>query len=491
MRLQSDERLAELAVDGHEAAFVAIVDRYRGPLVRYSTGIVGAGRADDAVQQTFISAHDALQQTSEIHHLRSWLYRIARNASLNLLRAVRDDVPLDPGHVAAPTDEPAAAFEQTERLRATLDAVRDLPERQRAALVLRELEGRSHEEIAAALGVTMGSARQHLMRARIAVRGAVTAITPYPLVAKLAAVVAGPGPGPWVDAAVGAGAGATVAKLTAGVMATSALVGGAVGTDHAVHHRHHRTAAAEAVARTVRPAPPTPHHATEHAALAVPAVDPGAHHRAPAGVTKDHKNKVHHDKRKAQRPVQPASPPDRVHARPDEAHPPAPNPGRDATADDRGDRENVGDHGDGHPSPAAHPGDRRLSSGDHDHPGARDHRNAHGRHHPSGADTSPSVQAQDASGKPDTDHRDSRHHPAERHDSSGHDGDPTTDDHHNSGGHNAHPTPDDRHPDAVPHPDAAPPRHDTPTDGGRQDPNAAEDQPGPGPTSPSQHPHGR
>jgi RNA polymerase sigma factor (sigma-70 family) len=241
MRLQSDERLAELAIDGHEAAFAAIVDRYRAPLLRYCAGIVGASRAEDAVQQVLINAHDALNRTSDVRHLRSWLYRIAHNASLNVLRAVRDDVPLDPSH-AALADGPAAAFERAERLRSTLDAVRHLPERQRAALVLRELEGRSHKEIAEALGVTQGSARQHLMRARTAVRGAVTAITPYPLIAKLAEAATSPATGSWVDAAAGAGSGAVVVKLTAGVMATGALVGGAVGTNHVVHRSHRHTA---------------------------------------------------------------------------------------------------------------------------------------------------------------------------------------------------------------------------------------------------------
>ena len=111
--------------------------------------------------------------------------------------------------------------------------------------MLRELEGRSHEEIAETLGVTSGAARQHLMRARVALRGAVTAITPYPLVVRLAEMLASPGAAGWTDAAVGAGAGATLAKLTAGVAATGALVGGAVGTERVVHHRHSGQDAAE------------------------------------------------------------------------------------------------------------------------------------------------------------------------------------------------------------------------------------------------------
>jgi RNA polymerase sigma factor (sigma-70 family) len=251
LRLQSDERLADLAAHGHEAAFDAIVDRYRTPLTRYCAGIVGPSRAEDVVQQALINAHNALQRTDEVRHLRSWLYRITHNAALNVLRAVRDDVPLDAATDAAAVaeDGPAATFERSERLRATVDAVRELPERQRAALVLRELEGRSHEEIAETLGVTSGAARQHLMRARVALRGAVTAITPYPLVVRLAEMLVSPGAAGWADVAVGAGAGATLAKLTAGVAATGALVGGAVGTERVVHHRGGAQAAAAAAAK--------------------------------------------------------------------------------------------------------------------------------------------------------------------------------------------------------------------------------------------------
>ncbi|HET6506142.1 MAG TPA: sigma-70 family RNA polymerase sigma factor [Baekduia sp.] len=250
LRLQSDARLAELAVAGHEAAFDAIVDRYRTPLMRYCAGIVGPSRAEDAVQQALINAHEAMTRTDEVRHLKPWLYRIAHNASLNVLRAVRDDVPLDEAALGARASGagPEESFERSEQFRSTLAALQALPERQRAALVLRELEGRSHEEIAEALGVTKGSARQHLMRARVAVRSAATAITPYPLVARFAELLSGGRAPGWVDAAAGAGASATLMKLGAGVAATGALVGGAVGTHHAMRGG---AADAAAVPRTV------------------------------------------------------------------------------------------------------------------------------------------------------------------------------------------------------------------------------------------------
>lgn len=106
LRLQSDERLVTLAAGGHEAAFAVIVDRYRPALLRYCTGLVGSARAEDVVQQALVNAHASLLRTPDVRSLRPWLYRIAHNAALNTLRAVRDDIPLDPSH-ADPAGDPA------------------------------------------------------------------------------------------------------------------------------------------------------------------------------------------------------------------------------------------------------------------------------------------------------------------------------------------------------------------------------------------------
>lgn len=264
LRLQSDERLAELATAGHDAAFDAIVVRYRPALLRYCGAIVGSSRAEDAVQQTLLNAHTALGDADEVRHLRSWLYRIAHNVSLNLLRSVRDDVSLDAdgaeGLRLPAAASPVESFEASEQFRATVAALQALPERQRAALVLRELEGRSHEEIASALGVSAGSARQHLMRARVAMRGAVTAVTPWGLIVRIAEMAsAGGGGGGGLETAATAGLGAGLAKVTAGVMATGALVGGAaVGTHEVVRH----DSAAPAQADVVHTTKPSPHTTT-------------------------------------------------------------------------------------------------------------------------------------------------------------------------------------------------------------------------------------
>src|SRR3954454_8486408 len=95
LRLQSDDRLVALVRDGHDPAFTAVVDRYRGELLRYATRLVGESRAEDVVQQAFVNAHTAMTSNDSDIRLRPWLYRIVHNAGLNTLRAGRPAEELD------------------------------------------------------------------------------------------------------------------------------------------------------------------------------------------------------------------------------------------------------------------------------------------------------------------------------------------------------------------------------------------------------------
>ena len=223
---QTDTRLVDLVRAGYEPAFETIVSRYRAALLRYTERFLPHERAEDAVQQSFVSAYEAMLRDDATLNLRPWLYRIAHNASLNALR--------DRGLRHSELDEsidgverPDQALERTQGLREVLDAVQALPERQREAIVLRELEGRSYEEIASELGVTDGSVRQLLNRARNTLRAGATAVVPVGLLLRL----------PWVAPAepltarvaelgVGAGAGAVMAKVCATALVTGAVVGG-------------------------------------------------------------------------------------------------------------------------------------------------------------------------------------------------------------------------------------------------------------------------
>src|SRR3954453_21427431 len=230
LKLQSDERLVSLARDGHEQAFAAIVERYKVQLEPYASRLVGPTRAEAALQQAFVNAHSALIKDPEMSiELRPWPYRIVHNASLNTLRSARDEVPLgDDTERLGLCDD---AIERREMLREALEAVAALPAQQRDAIILRELEGPSPDEIPVALGVTPGAARQQIFRARAALRAAATAVTPTPLLIRLMEMAAGSGSGAAdVATATGGGITAVLTKVGAGVLVTGAVAGGAVGT---------------------------------------------------------------------------------------------------------------------------------------------------------------------------------------------------------------------------------------------------------------------
>jgi RNA polymerase sigma factor (sigma-70 family) len=228
LAVQSDARLSELAAEGHERAFDVLVERYRRPLVRYCARILPESRAEDAVQQAFINAHAALARGDVPSDFRPWLYRVAHNAAVNMLRQngwSYDQIPADIDGVPRPDQ----VVEQKIELERTVSAIGELPERQRRALVMKELEGRSYAEIALALGAGDGAVRQLLNRARMAVRSAATMITPPPLVVRVATSYPGDGSrsGRAAEIIGGLGAGGAV-KAGATALVAGSLVVGAV-----------------------------------------------------------------------------------------------------------------------------------------------------------------------------------------------------------------------------------------------------------------------
>jgi RNA polymerase sigma factor (sigma-70 family) len=223
---QSDERLVDLVRAGSDPAFEAIVERYRRALMRYVSRLLPAERAEDVVQQAFVKAYEAMHRDAAELNLRPWLYRIAHNGALNALR--------DRALLHAELDEridgverPDQALERTLGLRRLVVAVQALPERQRSAILLRELEGRSYEEIATALGVTDGAVRQLLNRARNSLRSAAAAVTPAPLVERVATADSTEPLAARVAELVGLGGGALAMKVCATALVTGAVVGGA------------------------------------------------------------------------------------------------------------------------------------------------------------------------------------------------------------------------------------------------------------------------
>ncbi len=169
-RWLSDERLTRRACGGDERAFAAIFRRYHQPLFRFCLAIAGNPEdAQDALQNTMVKVLRALPGEEREIELKPWLYRIAHNESIDLLRRRRETRQLD-AEQAAPGYGLAEDVATRERLRGLLADLRELPDRQREVLVMRELAGLEFEEIGSALGTSDAVARQTLYEARQSLR---------------------------------------------------------------------------------------------------------------------------------------------------------------------------------------------------------------------------------------------------------------------------------------------------------------------------------
>jgi RNA polymerase sigma factor (sigma-70 family) len=169
LKLQGDEKLIVMARAGNPGAFEAIVDRYQGRLLGFCRQMLGSTEdAEDVLQEVFVNAYRAMLADEREINLRPWLYRIARNRCLNYLRKPKADAQESMDMV--PEVEAASTAERVhnrEEFRQILSDVNKLPETQRAALLLREMDALSYEEIAAAMDTTVPSVKSLLVRARI------------------------------------------------------------------------------------------------------------------------------------------------------------------------------------------------------------------------------------------------------------------------------------------------------------------------------------
>jgi RNA polymerase sigma factor (sigma-70 family) len=167
LRTLSDERLAELASAGHSDAFGTLYERYRDALSRYCRSIVrDTEDAGDALQNTMVSVLRALHGRGPSGPVRPWLYRIAHNESVSILRRRHPQEELSP-ETPDRADTEYASFARF-RFDALLADLMALPERQRGALVMRELGGLEYSEIGDALEMSAVSARKHVFEARVA-----------------------------------------------------------------------------------------------------------------------------------------------------------------------------------------------------------------------------------------------------------------------------------------------------------------------------------
>jgi len=152
------------------AVFASFYEHHHRALYRYCRSILRDDEeARDALQSAMTKALAALRSEERDFELRPWLFRIAHNESISRLRRRRDLVELDAA-IAVGADSLAQAVEVRERLALLASDLRNMPERQRSALVLRELCGLGHEEIAAVIGSSPRSVKQTIFEARVALQ---------------------------------------------------------------------------------------------------------------------------------------------------------------------------------------------------------------------------------------------------------------------------------------------------------------------------------
>jgi RNA polymerase sigma factor (sigma-70 family) len=169
LKLQGDTKLVAMVRSGNPGAFETIVDRYEGRLLGFCRQMLGSTEdAEDVLQEVFVNSYKAMLRDEREINLRPWLYRIARNRCLNHLRKPTADAQESMDMVpAVEASSTAERVHNREEFRQLLSDVSKLPETQRSALLLREMDALSYEEIAAAMDTTVPSVKSLLVRARI------------------------------------------------------------------------------------------------------------------------------------------------------------------------------------------------------------------------------------------------------------------------------------------------------------------------------------
>jgi RNA polymerase sigma factor (sigma-70 family) len=165
LRPASDDWLVALVRGGDATAFEILYDRHSRELLSFCRYMLDSQHdAEDAVQLTFASAYSAILADERSVSLRPWLFAIARNQCLSILRKRQPVSEID--LVAAPHEDVFAQVERRDDLRTVLANLHDLPEHHKAALVLAELHGFSHSDIGDVLGVSAGQVKSYVYQAR-------------------------------------------------------------------------------------------------------------------------------------------------------------------------------------------------------------------------------------------------------------------------------------------------------------------------------------
>jgi RNA polymerase sigma-70 factor (ECF subfamily) len=165
---RDDQALVNAVLTGDQSAFDEIVERHRRSIYQVCFRFVNNHEdASDLAQETFVRAWKGLRNFKGEAALSTWLYRIAVNVCLNRVSLKR--LPIEPlesdRFVDTKTEAPGAALFRQERAEAVRRAIAELPDKQRATLILRTYHDMSHQQIADVLGSSVGAVKANFFHA--------------------------------------------------------------------------------------------------------------------------------------------------------------------------------------------------------------------------------------------------------------------------------------------------------------------------------------
>lgn len=255
MRVQPDAVLCRLASRGNASAYDVLYERYRQPVFAFVYHLLGRGAAaedaEDIAQEAFTKGFAAIRERGFEGSFKHWIFTIARNRTFDVIRAKRPVGSLDAEDLHAGETEDLRAgtadrAEQRAELAWLITTVAELPERQREALLLRELGGLSHREIADELDTTVSATKKLINRGRSSVteaaavdgyrerhlsRDLALAAPVIPLAASIGVTLTGGAAG----AGAAAGGGFAISKIAATVLTVAAVGGGTAVVEKEAH----------------------------------------------------------------------------------------------------------------------------------------------------------------------------------------------------------------------------------------------------------------
>lgn len=184
----TDAQLVAQAQNGDTEAFGLLVRKYQYKVVKLVSRYVNSADAQDVAQEAFIKAFRALKGFKGDSAFYTWLYRISINTAKNHLvarsrRPAAQDVDVADAEVFGYADRfsehdtPDALLESEEVRDTVIASIRELPDDLRTAIMLRELEGLSYEQIAESMDCPVGTVRSRIFRARAAVEERLRALS--------------------------------------------------------------------------------------------------------------------------------------------------------------------------------------------------------------------------------------------------------------------------------------------------------------------------